>query len=48
MPFGYHVDMTLRFSGPPQADEDRIFHLAQLQLMGFFYWITYQKDDKRG
>ena len=48
MPFGRGGSITFGFTGPPQVVQDRIFHLAQAQLMGFFYWITYQKDDKRG
>ena len=48
MPMGNHTSMTIGFTGPAQADQERIFHLAQAQLMGFFYWITYHHSDKRG
>ena len=40
--------MTVEFVGPPQIDDRRVFILAQMQLMGFFYWITFQKDTKQG
>ena len=45
---GHGISLKFGFTGPPQVDQDRIFQLAQAQLMGFFYLITFQKDDKRG
>lgn len=42
------ISLKFGFSGPPQVDENRIFQLAQAQLMGFFYLITFQKDDRQG
>ena len=48
MPFGQGGNMAFGFTAPPQADRKRIFRLAQMQLMGFFYWITFNKDKMRG
>lgn len=45
---GPGVNISFNFTGPPQADRNRVFELARLQLMGFFYWITFQKDQNRG
>lgn len=36
------------FTGPPQIDPGRVFALARLQLQGFFYFITYKTEEKRG
>jgi len=46
--FGPGVNMTFKFTGPPQTDQQRVFDLARLQVMGFFYWITFNKETKRG
>ena len=48
MSSGHGLSIKFSFTGPPQVDQDRIFQLAQAQLMAFFYLITFQKDDKRG
>lgn len=45
---GSALSMTFTMTAPPQADENRLFALARLQLMGFFYWLTYQPADERG
>lgn len=45
---GNALEMTFTMHLPPQADEQRIFVLAHTQLLGFFYWLTYQADQKRG
>ncbi len=45
---GQCVNIFFKFTGPPQADRDRVFELSRLQLMGFFYWITFQKNENRG
>lgn len=47
MPFG-PGHMTAEFTSPRQVDMQRIYDLARLQLMAFFYFVTYQKDEKRG
>lgn len=48
VPFGTGANFNFNFTSPPQIDENRAFELARLQLAGFFYWLTYQKDDERG
>jgi hypothetical protein len=45
---GPGVSLSFKFTGPPQADRRRIFELARLQLVGFFYWITFRKHESRG
>ena len=40
--------ITLNMVAPPQIDQERIFHLARMQMMGFFYFITYNQETKRG
>lgn len=39
---------TFSLSAPPQAESERVFALARLQLMAFFYWLTYDRLRKRG
>jgi len=42
------VEFTFNFVSPPQIKSDRIYELARMQLMAFFYWITYNNKTKRG
>lgn len=46
--FGQMVNATINFIGPPQVENERVFGLAYLQLMGFFYWITFDKGRRVG
>lgn len=48
VPFGPGVKMSFNLIGPPQVDRERVYQLAHMQLIGFFYWITYQENAKRG
>jgi hypothetical protein len=48
MPFAPGVELTLNLISPPQIASARIFELARMQLMAFFYWITYNQETKRG
>ena len=48
MPLGPGAEITFNMTAPPQADSRRIFELARMQLMGFFYWITFNHSTKRG
>ena len=48
MPMGQHASLTLGFVAPPKLDDNRAFDLARLQLTAFFYWMTYQIEEKRG
>jgi hypothetical protein len=40
--------LNAEFVAPPQVDMERLHELARLQLMGFFYFLTYQKEQRRG
>ena len=42
------VNFTFNLSGSPQADAERVFELCRLQLMAFFYWLTYNPTERRG
>ncbi|MGH6937809.1 HNH endonuclease, partial [Hypericibacter sp.] len=42
--FGLKFDLT----APPQADSQRVFTLARMHTMAFFYWITFDQSKKRG
>ncbi len=46
--FAPGVEFTFNLTSPPQIESERIFELARMQLMAFFYWITYNHDSKRG
>ena len=46
--FGQMVTATVNFVGPPHVDKERVFRLACFQLMGFFYWITFDATRRRG
>jgi hypothetical protein len=40
--------MSFSYIGPPQVDEDRIVALARFQVVGLYYWITYDEAQRRG
>ena len=40
--------MAFSAEAPPQPDEQRAFQLAQLQLRGFFYMLTFNPHSRRG
>ena len=42
------VEVTFDLTAPPQIVSERIFELARMQLMPFFYLITYNRETKRG
>ena len=48
MPFGQGASISFQFQCPPQIDRPRLFLLARMQLMGFFYWITFQENTMQG
>jgi hypothetical protein len=48
VPLGPGATATFSFIAPPQPDQHRIFDLARLQLLAFFYFITFNRDTKRG
>ena len=47
-PVAPSIDLTVNFAHPPQIGPDRSFKLARLQVMAFFYFITYNEETKRG
>lgn len=42
------VSIDFSFVAPPQAEDDRAFELARMQLQGFFYMLTYNELLRRG
>lgn len=48
IPFASGVEATVEMTSPPQIDTHRIFQLSHLHLMGFFYWVTYNYQTKKG
>lgn len=48
MPFGPGSNFTFTMVASPQVDPQRAFELARLQLMGFFYFLTYNEEHGRG
>lgn len=48
MPFGPGVVFTFSCVAAPQPDEARAFELARLQLVGFFYFLTYKAETRQG
>jgi len=42
------LEMTFTMHSPPQAAENRLFGLAQLQLQAFFYRLTFDHEHRRG
>ena len=47
---GHESGLTFDFqlSAPPQADDDRVFELACLHILGFFYGATFDERGYRG
>jgi hypothetical protein len=43
-----NAELTFRFNGPPQFDNERARELARLQMMAFFYFLTYDKTTRLG
>ncbi|NOX67062.1 MAG: HNH endonuclease [Chlorobi bacterium] len=48
VPFAPEVEFNFDLTSPPQAESERVFELARLQLMAFFYFVTYNRQTKRG
>ena len=48
MSFGQGASVSFQFTCPPQIDRSRLISLARMQLMGFFYWITFQENTMQG
>jgi len=47
-PFMGQGTMTATFTGPPQAQSERVFELAQMQVAAFFHLITYNREQQTG
>lgn len=48
VPFAPGVAFEFNFTAAPQADSQGVYDLARLQLMGFFYWITFDRSTQKG
>lgn len=48
LPFSPTATFSFNMVAPPQIDQDRIYHLARMQMMAFFYFITYNQETKLG
>lgn len=48
VPFAPRVEFSFDIISPPQILSDRIFDLARLQIMAFFYFVTYNKETRQG
>jgi len=46
--FATGAAFTFNMVAPPQIDQERIFHLARMQMMAFFYFITYNHETRCG
>lgn len=40
---GLSATLEGRFTGPPQLDDTRTIELARLQMIGFFYFLTFNR-----
>jgi hypothetical protein len=45
---GLCAELKFSFVGPPQFDDARVYELARLQMMAFFYFLTYDKTKNVG
>lgn len=48
VPFAPGVTFKFTMVSPPQIDSDRLFCLARMQMMAFFYFITFNNEKKKG
>ena len=48
IPFGAAATFTSNFVSPPQVESSRLHELARMQMMAFFYFLTYDKATKLG
>lgn len=46
--FSPGAEFTFDLTSPPQIESNRIYELARMQLMAFFYWITFNHISKKG
>lgn len=48
IPLSSNLTISAKFNAPPQLDDERVLELARLQLVGFFYLLTYDMKANRG
>lgn len=48
VPFAPGVTFKFNMLSPPQIKSERLYELARMQMMAFFYLITFDKKTKRG
>ena len=48
VPLAQGMALTFNMVSPPQVDNERLYELARLQMMAFFYFITYNIESKKG
>ncbi len=48
VPFGPGATFKFNCVSPPQIDSFRLFELARMQMMAFFYFITFNHVTKKG
>ena len=47
-PFSPGGTIRLNLVAPPQLDDHRLFELARMQMMAFFYFITFNQESNKG
>lgn len=48
IPFASGETIKLNTVSPPQIDSERLFRLARMHMMAFFYFVTFKQDTKKG
>jgi hypothetical protein len=48
VPVGLGATMTFHVASAPQVDPSRLFELARMHVMAFFYFITFNQETKKG
>lgn len=48
VPLAPGVELNFDFVSPPQIDNNRLFELARMQMMAFFYFITFNSKTQKG
>jgi hypothetical protein len=48
IPFAPGIECNFTFTAPPQIDSGRVYELASLQLRAIYYFLTYNRETKRG
>ncbi|MBK7662670.1 MAG: hypothetical protein IPJ21_03805 [Sterolibacteriaceae bacterium] len=47
-PLGLNATIEGHFTAPPQLDDARAYELARLQMVGFFYFLTFDRTKQVG